>query len=216
MTRASESDPSRESPRDDAPRVLPVTDRWLTLPNVLSLIRLAGIPLFIYLLVEPAYGWAALVLMLAGITDYLDGKIARRFGWISKLGQRLDPISDRLFIAASVLGLAAVEVIPWWFVILLFARDAAILAMYPTVRRHRLPIPQVHFVGKAATFNLLAACPLILLGHVDGWWSTAMLAIGWSLAWWGVSLYWIAGLIYGWQVRALLALYRVPDARASI
>lgn len=214
MTRQPGDEQVRDRSRTPQSRVLPVSDRWLTLPNVLSMLRLLGVPAFVYLLYVEQLGWAALVLVLAGITDFLDGKIARRFGLISKLGQRLDPISDRLFIAASVLGLAAVDVIPWWLVVVLFARDLYILGLYPVVHRYRLPIPHVDFVGKAATFNLLAACPLILLGHVEGGWSVVALASGWALAWWGIVLYWVAGLIYGWQVVHMLGQARAQGAHA--
>ena len=181
-------------------RVLPVTDQIWTVPNLLSLFRLVLVPVFIWLLVEHELGWAALVLMVAGASDYADGKIARHYGLVSRLGQVLDPIADRLYIAATILGLAAVGAIPWWLVLVLVARDAAILAMYPTVRRHRLPIPEVTFIGKAATFNLLGGFPLILLGQLDGWWTVLCLAVGWALTWWGTVLYWVAGVVYGWQV----------------
>lgn len=181
-------------------RVLPVTDRLWTVPNLLSVVRLALVPVFIWLLIEGSLGWAGLVLVVAGVSDFLDGKIARRYGLVSRLGQVLDPIADRLYITATVIGLAAVQVIPWWLVAVLFLREAFILAQYPLVHRHRLPIPEVTFIGKAATFNLLGGFPLLLLGHVDGWWSVPCLATGWALVWWGTVLYWVTGLVYGWQV----------------
>lgn len=189
-------------------RVLPVSDRLWTVPNLLSMLRLALVPIFVWLLVERELGWAALVLVVAGLSDFADGKIARHYGLTSKLGQVLDPIADRLYIAATVLGLAAVDVIPWWLVLVLFARETLIVAMYPIVRRLRLPIPPVTFIGKAATFNLLGGFPLLLLGHVDGWWSVASLASGWALVWWGTALYWVTGLVYGWQVAGMVGQHR--------
>lgn len=193
-------------------RVLPVSDRLLTVPNVLSIVRLLGLPLFIWLLVTDHLVWAAAVLVASGITDYLDGKIARRYGMVSRLGQLLDPIADRLYIATTLLSLAATGVIGWWLVVVLVSRDAFILAMYPLVRRHHLPIPPVDFVGKAATFNLLGAFPFLLLGHVPGWWTVPALATGWALAWWGVGLYWVTGLVYASQVRGMLAQRRALEA----
>ncbi|WP_131104792.1 CDP-alcohol phosphatidyltransferase family protein [Ornithinimicrobium sufpigmenti] len=181
-------------------RVLPVTDQIWTVPNLLSFFRLILVPVFIWLLVERELGWAALVLVVAGFSDFADGKIARHYGLVSRLGQVLDPIADRLYIAATLLGLAAVGAIPWWLVAVLVARDAFILSMYPVVRRHQLPIPKVSFIGKAATFNLLGGFPLILLGQLDGWWTVLCLATGWALTWWGTVLYWVAGLVYAWQV----------------
>ncbi|MFC5042060.1 CDP-alcohol phosphatidyltransferase family protein [Ornithinimicrobium kibberense] len=168
--------------------------------------------MFIWLLVSGHLVWAAAVLVASGFTDYLDGKIARRYGLVSRLGQLLDPIADRLYIAVTLLSLAGTGVIGWWLVAVLVARDAFILAMYPLVRRHHLPIPSVDFVGKAATFNLLGAFPLLLLGHVPGWWTVPALATGWALAWWGVGLYWVTGLVYAAQVRGMMAQRRVLEA----
>lgn len=185
-------------------RVLPVTDRLWTVPNLLSILRLVLVPVFVWLLVERELGWAGLVLVVAGVSDFLDGKIARHYGLVSRLGQLLDPIADRLYIAATVIGLAAVQVIPWWLVGVLFLREAFILAMYPVVHHHQLPIPAVTFIGKAATFNLLGGFPLLLLGHVDGWWSLLCLATGWALVWWGTALYWVTGLVYARQVAVMV------------
>ena len=195
-------------------RVLPVTDRLWTVPNLLSMVRLALVPVFVWALVERELGWAALVLVVAGVSDFADGKIARRYGLTSRLGQVLDPIADRLYIAATLLGLAAVGVIPWWLVAVLFARELFILLMYPVVRHHHLPIPEVTFIGKAATFNLLGGFPLVLLGHVPGWWSVLSLASGWALVWWGTVLYWVTGLVYAWQVAVMVRQRRRPGVPA--
>lgn len=181
-------------------RVLPATDRLWTVPNLLSMLRLLLVPVFVWTLAERQLGYAGLVLVVAGVSDFADGKIARRYGLTSRLGQVLDPIADRLYMAATVLGLAIVGVIPWWLVLVLFLRETFILAMYPTVRARQLPIPPVSFIGKAATFNLFGGFPLLLLGHVDGWWSVLCLASGWALVWWGTVLYWVTGIVYAWQV----------------
>lgn len=175
----------------------------LNVPNLLSLLRLLLIPVFVWMLVVGELGWAGLVLVVAGLSDYADGKIARRYGLVTRLGQMLDPVADRLYTTATLVGLAAVDVIPWWLLGLLVARDALILAMYPTVRRHRLPIPPVDFIGKAATFNLLGGFPLLLLGSVASPFATLCLVVGWALVWWGAALYWVAGLVYVWQVAVM-------------
>lgn len=199
---------------DGGRRVLPVTERWLTLPNVLSIVRLLLLPVFILFLVQDRLLAAGLVLVVSGVSDYLDGRIARAYGLVSRLGQLLDPIADRLYIATTLLGLAAVGVVPWWLLVVLVARDAFVLAMLPVVRRHHLPIPPVDFVGKAATFNLLGAFPLLVFAHVDGWWTTVAAVTGWALAWWGTALYWAAGLIYAWQVRHMVRQRRAVEAPA--
>ena len=182
------------------------TSRVLTIPNIISIFRLAGVPVFLWLVLGPeADGWALAVLLLAGISDYLDGYLARRLNQMSKLGEILDPVADRLYILAVVIGLAWRDIIPWWLAVLLPARDLLLWGLVPFLRTrgyHALP---VHFLGKAATANLLYAFPLLLLGDGDG--VVAMLAnvFGWAFAIWGTGLYWWAGLLYAWQVRKLLA-----------
>ncbi|MFB9670478.1 CDP-alcohol phosphatidyltransferase family protein [Microlunatus capsulatus] len=181
------------------------TDRVWTLPNVLSLLRLAGVPLMVWLILGPHHDLLAVaVLALAGFTDWLDGFLARRWHQTSRVGQMLDPVADRLYILAVVLCLAVRDVIPWWLVVLLVARDAMITALVPLLRTRGFSSLPVHFLGKAATFNLLYAFPLILLGADDGLGWTAAGVLGWAFALWGVGLYWWAGLLYLAQTLRLL------------
>jgi cardiolipin synthase len=180
--------------------------RVLTIPNVISIVRLAGVPLFLWLILVPeADAWALVVLMLSGISDYLDGYLARRLNQTSKLGEILDPVADRLYILSTVVGLAVRDIIPWWLALLLPARDLFLWGLVPFLRTRGYSALPVHFLGKAATANLLYAFPLLLLG--DGTGLVAMLAkvFGWAFAIWGTALYWWAGLLYAWQVRKLLA-----------
>lgn len=208
MVSAQSGAPGAPETGNRAPQIVPVRDQWLTLPNVLSVLRLAGVPLFLWLILSHHDGWALVVLMLSGITDYLDGKIARRFGLVSKVGQYLDPIADRLYIASTLLGLAWREIIPWWLVLLLVARDAFIAGMYPVVRGYRLPVPPVHYIGKAATFNLLYAFPLLLLGHGEGSLAAVAEPIGWAFVWWGTALYWLGAILYAVQVTDMVSQRR--------
>lgn len=181
------------------PRVV-VGTRALTVPNALSLLRLAGIPLYAWLIVgERAYVPAFAVLAIAGATDWLDGYLARRLDQHSRLGELLDPLADRLYIATTVICLAVIGVIPWWLVIVLAARDAMLLAIVPLLRRRgRIALP-VTIVGKAATFALLWGFPLLLLGVL----APAASVLGWAFALWGAFLYWWAGLTYLAQARRL-------------
>ncbi|SDS62314.1 CDP-diacylglycerol-phosphatidylglycerol phosphatidyltransferase [Friedmanniella luteola] len=181
------------------------TDRMWTLPNVLSLLRLAGVPLMVWLILGPHHDLlAVVVLAVAGFTDWLDGFLARRWHQTSRVGQMLDPVADRLYILAVVLCLAARAIIPWWLVVLLVARDVMITALVPLLRTRGYSSLPVHFLGKAATFNLLYAFPLILLGADDGLgWAVAGV-LGWAFALWGVGLYWWAGLLYLVQTLGLL------------
>jgi cardiolipin synthase (CMP-forming) len=181
------------------------TDRVLTIPNLLSFLRLLGVPLFLWLVLGPeADGWAFVVLALSAFTDYLDGKLARRWHQISKVGQLLDPLADRLYIFATVVALTLREIIPLWFAVLLVSRDVFLAGLLPALRRRGLTALPVHFLGKAATFNLLYAFPLLLLGDGEGTLALLARVFGWAFAIWGVGLYWWAGLIYAQQVRRLL------------
>ncbi len=185
--------------------LIPTTDRLLTVPNVLSAARLAGIPLFLYLLLGPhADGWAILVLAASGWTDFFDGKIARRFGQISRLGQLLDPLADRLYVVSTVLALTVRNVVPVWLAATLLARDLFVAGLLPVLRRHGYgPLP-VHFMGKAATYNLLYAFPLLLLAAGENPFAGAASATGWAFAIWGTSLYWWSAVLYAVQVRQLV------------
>ena len=187
------------------PAVPTAGDRVLTVPNVLSFLRLLGVPLFLYLLLGPhADGAAVVLLMVSGWTDYFDGQIARRFGQTSRLGQLLDPLADRLYVASTVVAFAVRDVIPWWVLGVLLARDLLLTGTLPVLRRHGYgPLP-VHFMGKAATWNLLSAFPLVLLGAGHGWGAVTWRAVGWAFLWWGTALYWWAGLLYAAQVRQLV------------
>ena len=180
--------------------------RVLTIPNVISIIRLAGVPLFLWLVLVPqADGWALAVLFVSGVSDYADGYLARRLHQTSKVGEILDPVADRLYILSTVVGLAVRGIIPWWFAVILPARDAFLWCLVPFLRTRGYSSLPVHFLGKAATASLLYAFPLLLLGDGDG--TPALLAkvVGWAFALWGIGLYWWAGLLYAWQVRKLLA-----------
>jgi cardiolipin synthase len=180
-------------------------DRVWTIPNLLSVLRLFGVPLFLWLVLVPeADEWALVVLMVSGITDYLDGYLARTLNQTSKLGQILDPVADRLYILSVVFGLAARGIIPLWLAILLPARDVFLFSLVPFLRTRGYSALPVHFLGKAATAALLYAFPLLLLGDADGAVADLAQVFGWAFAIWGTALYWWAGLLYAWQVRILM------------
>jgi CDP-diacylglycerol--glycerol-3-phosphate 3-phosphatidyltransferase len=182
-----------------------VSDRVLTVPNVLSFLRLLGVPVFLWLLLGPhADGLAILLLMASGTSDFLDGKIARRYGLVTRIGQLLDPLADRLYIMTTVLALTVRDVLPLYLTLILLARDLFLLTLLPALRKHGYgPLP-VHFMGKAATYNLLFAFPMVLAGAGHGTLATIIGPPGWAFLTWGVGLYWWAGLLYAYQVRRLV------------
>lgn len=168
----------------------------LTVPNVLSVLRLALVPVFLALLVSGADAWALLVLVLSSLTDFLDGWIARRFNQITRLGQLLDPAADRLYIFAALIGLAWRDLVPWWLVAIVVGRDVFLLGLGVSLANNGFgPLP-VHQLGKVATFCLFYALPMIMLGQAFpevSWWSQP---VGWAFGLWGAYLYWWAGVIY--------------------
>ena len=187
-------------------------DRVLTVPNLLSVIRLALIPVFIYvLLVKHADGWAVAILMFSGASDWADGKIARTLNQSSRLGVLLDPAVDRLYMVTVPIALALRGIVPWWFVITLLARDALLAATLPVLRSRGLSALPVTYVGKAATFSLMAGFPLVLLGTWDALWSRVVGAIGWAFLIWGMYTYLWSFVLYARADDAGGA----PDAQAQ-
>jgi cardiolipin synthase len=179
------------------------SDRVLTIPNAVSFVRLLGVPLFLYLfLVERADVAAVIVLAVGGSTDWIDGYLARRLRQVSRVGELLDPIADRLYILATLIALTVREIVPLWFTIALLAREAFMLVCLGVLRRHGHGPPPVHYLGKTATFILLFAFPVLLLDKAVP--ATVLHASGWALAWWGLGLYWAAAILYLSQVLALI------------
>lgn len=182
-----------------------MSSRVLTVPNVISLVRLALVPVFAVLIVVGEDGWALLVLAVSGASDWLDGVLARRLNQVTRLGQILDPFADRLFIFVTLIGLAWREVVPLWLVLAIVARDVLLVLTVPVLARLGYGTLEVTLVGKVATFALLYAFPLLLLAAVPGWLGAVAHVVGWAFTWWGVGLYWLAGLQYVAQVRRLAA-----------
>ncbi|GCD39411.1 CDP-diacylglycerol--glycerol-3-phosphate 3-phosphatidyltransferase [Streptomyces chrestomyceticus JCM 4735] len=193
------------------------TDRVLTIPNILSMARLVGVPVFLWLILWKEFGgpdtkyWALLVLALSGISDYLDGKLARRWNQISSLGRILDPAADRLYILSTLVGLTWRGILPLWVTAALLARELMLLIAVAALARHKYGPPQVNFLGKAATFNLMYAFPLLLLSDGEGWLHTLAEIFGWAFAGWGTALYWWAGILYVVQVRRIIKVDTKAD-----
>src|SRR5437773_5924537 len=169
----------------------PPTGRILTVPNLVSFARLAGVPLFLYLfLVRHNEGLAVAVLAVGGTSDWVDGYLARRLKQVSRLGTLLDPTADRLYILATLLAFTVRGLLPWAFTVALLAREAVLLVALAVLRGYGYgPLP-VHYLGKTATFILLFAFPVLLLAHVSPAAATVAAPAGWALAWWGIVLYW--------------------------
>jgi cardiolipin synthase len=191
----------------------PVSGRIVTLPNLLSFLRLLGVPVFVYLLLGPHADLAALaVLTFASFSDWLDGKLARAWNQVSRLGQLLDPLADRLYIIAALVSFVLRDIVPWQLAAALIGRDLVLALCLPVLRRYGYgPLP-VQFLGKAATFCLLYALPFLLLSSGEGGAAVAARPVGWAFAIWGTTLYWWAGALYVLQAFRLVMHVRRQEA----
>jgi cardiolipin synthase len=180
-------------------------DRVWTIPNLLSVLRLGGVPLFLWLLLGPhADGWALAVLMISGFTDWADGVLARRLNQMSSLGALLDPLADRLYILATLVGLVLRHIIPWWLAVVIVGRDVILAGGLWVLKRRGWGPPAVHYLGKAATFCLLYAFPLLLIGAHHGTLADVARPIAWAFTVWGTGLYVWAGAVYVRQIGQLV------------
>lgn len=187
--------------------------RWWTVPNLLSGLRLLGVPLFLWLLLGPrADGWALTVLAVSAITDWADGKLARLLGQYSKIGEMLDPAADRLYILATLVGFVVRGFIPWWVAVLIVGRDAILAVLIPLIRRHGYPPLPVLYLGKAATFGLLYAFPILLLGQAVPAIYAVTEPVGVAFLVWGIGLYLWVGLLYARQAGWILVKTPVVPA----
>jgi cardiolipin synthase len=193
------------------------SDRVWTVPNALSLVRLLGVPVFFWLVLIKADWWALGLLVFAGLSDWLDGRLARALDQFSRLGAVLDPAADRLYIFATLVGLTVRGIVPLWLMLLIVVRELFMTLPLVLMRRAGYDSFSVHFVGKAATLCLLYAFPLLLLGDRSGDLAATAKIIGWSFAIWGTALYWWAAVLYAIQVRRLLAGGTPPpDADSAV
>ena len=208
----SSNGPSAAAPVPSVPAGSPpvvdreaLPDRVWTVPNALSVLRLLGVPLFLWLLLGPeADGWALVVLIVSGFTDWLDGKLARWLNQGSRLGALLDPAADRLYIVAALIALALRGIVPDWLVAVLIGRELVLGVALLVLRRYGYPPLQVHYLGKAATLLLLYAFPGLLLASGSNPVAAVAEPIAWALTIWGTALYVLSGAFYLVQVAGIV------------
>ena len=215
--------PAPLSPNGSTPVTAPngpapgTSNRIWTIPNIISMIRLLGVPIFLYLLLGPHHDVAGLiVLAVGGGTDWVDGFVARRMGSVSRLGELLDPFADRLYILATLFALTARDIVPWWLTSALLLREVVLAVALLVLRRHGYGPPPVHYVGKTGTFVLLGAFPTLLLAEAVPATHTIAYPLGWGLAWWALALYWAAAVLYLAQTAALLRADRVAGGKPAV
>jgi cardiolipin synthase len=186
----------------------------LTIPNALTALRGLGVPLFIWLaLDQKSDGWAIFVLAIGGITDYLDGKLARLWNQTSRFGELADPAIDRIYIVATLIVLYLRDALPLWVIVALLTRDLLLAAVTIALTRNGLPPLKVTYLGKAATFNLLYAFPFLLLALSDSLAGTLAFIFGWAFAIWGIGLYLVTGVSY---FLSAVKSIRVPPSQRII
>lgn len=184
-------------------------NRLFTIPNLLSVIRLAGVPVFLWLLLGPkADAWAIAILVFSGVSDWADGKIARWLNQASKLGAMLDPAADRLYTLATIVAFVVRDIVPWWIAAILVSRDLMVGICIWVLGRAGFSTPEVNYIGKAATFNLMYAMPLLLLAQGGSDAATLARPVAYAFAIWGGALFVWSGVLYLIQTRATLRSVR--------
>ena len=187
------SEPQPQPGAEAAPQSTVPADAIWTVPNAISMARIVLIGVFGWFMVAGYDLWAIAALVVAGVSDFLDGYLARRWNQVTRLGGILDPTADRLLTIVVVAALAIRGVIPWWLLAVLFARDIVVGVALLYARHRKVAVPEVAFVGKAATFALYFFLPLAFLAF-DRWDTVHLVAIvGATLT---AVLYWISGVIY--------------------
>ena len=180
------------------------TRRVLTVPNGLSFARILLIPVFVALLLH--HGTEVAGLLLLGFvvsTDWVDGVVARRTGQVTDLGKWLDPIADRLAIAAALVTLVVRDAFPLWAALLILCRDGAVLlaGVFLLARRTRI---DVRFIGKVATFSLMFGVPAVAWGNFGLPLAATARALGWIAYGIGIVEYYVAAVLYGFDLRAAI------------
>jgi cardiolipin synthase (CMP-forming) len=178
----------------------------ITVPNLLSFLRILLIPVFVALIIHRPTSTAGLILFAIVVaTDWVDGSVARRTGQVSELGKVLDPTADRLAIAAGLIALVVRDVFPLWAALLILVRDAAILVAGAAVLASRRIRLEVRFIGKVATFTLMMAIPWIAWGNLGLPFAEAALVAGWTTFVVGIVEYYVAAGAYAGDIRRALA-----------
>ena len=177
--------------------------RTFTIPNILSFLRLASVPVFVVLFVGGRTDAAVVVYAVGAWSDFFDGWIARRFDQVTDLGKLLDPLADRVFIAALVIALVASDILPLWVALAIIGRDLLILGLYPLVHRGAVKKIRVNFVGKCATAALLSGLTSLAIVETSLDWGRWFELPGRILVGVGAVLYWVSGAMYAREALAL-------------
>jgi cardiolipin synthase (CMP-forming) len=181
----------------------------LTVPNLITLVRLACLPVFVWLVVGAHQQTAAAILLaVLGATDWVDGYVARRFHQVSTVGKVLDPTADRLLVGTAVIVIIVHGAVPVWFGVATLAREALVGLLVIVLAGLGAARIDVLWIGKAGTFGLMFAYPAFLLGHGTASWQDPIRVCAWVAGIGGLTLAWIAAAAYLGPARAALAAGR--------
>ena len=169
---------------------------WLTIPNVLSLLRLASVPVFLWLFLTDRENAAVILYAVGAWTDFFDGVIARRFNQVSELGKLLDPLADRVFIVALAVALVARDVLPLVLAVAVIGRDVLLLSLFPLLERRKVERIAVNFTGKSATAALLVGLTWLAFSQTTFADAVFVEVVGISFVILGAVLYWVAAGMY--------------------
>jgi cardiolipin synthase (CMP-forming) len=178
----------------------PKLNQLKALPNLISVTRLLMIPYLMWLIAHSHWIAAAFLAGVLGFSDFLDGYVARRFNKQTPLGALLDPLIDRIFVLAIFVALIIEGAVSWYLLWIVLIRDLSIL-ISNTVRRNQLSVPVI-FIGKMGTWFLFVSFALLLLSQAGS--QSGLIAFSYAGIYWGVTIYWLAGLIYLtniWDIR---------------
>ena len=185
----------------------------LTLPNLITLIRLCLVPVYLWLVFGPGrYVAAAILLAVLGATDWVDGQLARRLNQVSALGKILDPVADRVLVLSAIISVAWVGAVPPWFAALTLAREVLVSAATLTLASMGAKRIDVLFIGKAGTFALMLAYPCFLLSYGDASWQLAFRIVAWGSGLIGLVCSWAALVSYVAPAREALRSGRAARA----
>ena len=187
----------------------PGLDRIVTVPNAITLVRLACIPLFVWLLFGADRQTAAALLLAAlGATDWVDGFVARRYHQVSTFGKVLDPVADRVLVVTAVVTITVHGAVPVWFGAATLAREVVVSVAVLLLAFLGAKRIDVLWVGKAGTFALMFSYPAFLLGDGDARWQGPFLVLAWVTGIIGLTLAWVAAGSYLPVARKALAAGR--------
>jgi cardiolipin synthase (CMP-forming) len=180
--------------------------RIVTWPNAVTVLRLSLLPVYVWLLFTTSHEFAAgFLLGSLGATDWVDGFLARRLGQVTTLGKVLDPIADRALMFTGVVTIAINGAVPWWFASLTLARELVVSLAVLALAAMGAARIDVVWVGKAGTFGLMTAYPLLLMAHGPQGWQSVLHDVAWPIGWIGLALAWYAAVAYVKPGRAALA-----------